>query len=402
MAGIRQSTRDYEAWLRRELGRDVVEKDLREKHEKMRESAFSFLRATYWRWAETVLEVCPDAADAPPVLAVGDVHLENFGTWRDADGRLVWGVNDFDEAAEMPYVLDLMRLATSALVAGADSLPIASGTICSAILQGYRRGPGRAAARRARSRRALAARAGRGFRKAAREILEEDRQDRERARAGALSQGPRGRHAGEKARHREDRAPGCRRRQPRPAALGRRRRLARGTGGARGQGAGDIDLAPAAHGKRQGAHALRGDRQRALSGRIDPWYRITDGIVVRRLSPNNRKIEAQGNAAVLALRADAAGDGPRAGQRAPRHWNRPQRRCHRARLETPSRMAGWRRARRKWPRPSAASTRSGPRDKRPDGEPSERLRRSPAPPSCARSAPCPPRPSPLRRGRPAR
>ena len=51
------------------------------------------------------------------MLAVGDIHLENFGTWRDADGRLVWGVNDFDEAAEMPYALDLIRLATSALVA---------------------------------------------------------------------------------------------------------------------------------------------------------------------------------------------------------------------------------------------------------------------------------------------
>ena len=51
--------------------------------------------------------------DAPRVLSVGDLHLENFGTWRDADGRLAWGVNDFDEAAVMPYVLDLVRLATS-------------------------------------------------------------------------------------------------------------------------------------------------------------------------------------------------------------------------------------------------------------------------------------------------
>ncbi len=51
--------------------------------------------------------------DAPQVLAVGDMHLENFGTWRDADGRLVWGVNDFDEAAVMPYPLDLVRLAAS-------------------------------------------------------------------------------------------------------------------------------------------------------------------------------------------------------------------------------------------------------------------------------------------------
>ena len=65
--------------------------------------------APIWRWAETILEVCPDLAGAAAVLAVGDIHLENFGTWRDGDGRLVWGVNDFDEAARMPYALDLVR-----------------------------------------------------------------------------------------------------------------------------------------------------------------------------------------------------------------------------------------------------------------------------------------------------
>jgi hypothetical protein len=26
----------------------------------------------------------------PRVLGVGDIHLENFGTWRDAEGRMVW------------------------------------------------------------------------------------------------------------------------------------------------------------------------------------------------------------------------------------------------------------------------------------------------------------------------
>ena len=102
MLEIHQSVKGYEGWLRRQLGREFVEKDLAQKHDKMRESPFAFLRATYWRWAETILEICPDAASAPQVLAVGDIHLENFGTWRDADGRLVWGVNDFDEAAEMP------------------------------------------------------------------------------------------------------------------------------------------------------------------------------------------------------------------------------------------------------------------------------------------------------------
>jgi hypothetical protein len=48
---------------------------------------------------------------------VGDLHVENFGTWRDIEGRLIWGINDFDEAFPMPYTNDLIRLATSALLA---------------------------------------------------------------------------------------------------------------------------------------------------------------------------------------------------------------------------------------------------------------------------------------------
>jgi hypothetical protein len=70
------------------------------------------------------------------VLAVGDLHVENFGTWRDAEGRLVWGVNDFDEAAKMPYAIDLVRLATSAELAPADNISLEA--ICASILRGYR------------------------------------------------------------------------------------------------------------------------------------------------------------------------------------------------------------------------------------------------------------------------
>src|SRR5947209_6238409 len=108
---IIESTAAYEAWLRAQLGDEVVEKDIKTKHGKMAEGPFPFLRATYWRWAETILDICPELANAASVLAVGDIHLENYGTWRDEEGRLVWGVNDFDEAADMPYALDLVRLA---------------------------------------------------------------------------------------------------------------------------------------------------------------------------------------------------------------------------------------------------------------------------------------------------
>jgi uncharacterized protein (DUF2252 family) len=135
--GIRGANRDYERWLKEQLRGEVVESDLKKKHKAMGQSAFAFLRATYWRWAEMILKTCPDLADAPRIMAVGDFHLENFGTWRDAEGRLVWGVNDYDEIAEMPYILDLVRLAVSAALA---PTPPSLELICGNIIEGYEHG----------------------------------------------------------------------------------------------------------------------------------------------------------------------------------------------------------------------------------------------------------------------
>src|SRR5579864_8648735 len=112
---IVKATKRYEEWLAAHT--TVVESDLRLKHEHMAENAFSFFRATFYRWMQLWPEVCPGLNAAPLVLAVGDLHVENFGTWRDLEGRLVWGVNDFDEACPLPYVIDLVRLAASAILA---------------------------------------------------------------------------------------------------------------------------------------------------------------------------------------------------------------------------------------------------------------------------------------------
>ena len=132
-----EATRAYESWLRKQV--DVVEADLAEKHRKMAASSFTFLRATFYRWVSTWIESCGDLASAPKVLAVGDLHVENFGTWRDREGRLAWGVNDFDEAATMPYSIDLVRLATSALLAREQqNFRMSDKAICDAILDGYR------------------------------------------------------------------------------------------------------------------------------------------------------------------------------------------------------------------------------------------------------------------------
>ena len=106
---IHQATEAYEAWLGKRLA--LISADMELKHQRMAESPFPFLRATFYRWVQRWPEVCPELAAAPAVLSVGDLHIENFGTWRDAEGRLIWGINDFDEAYPMPYTNDLVRLA---------------------------------------------------------------------------------------------------------------------------------------------------------------------------------------------------------------------------------------------------------------------------------------------------
>jgi hypothetical protein len=134
---IQQSTRAYELWLSKEL--PILPADLRLKHQRMKQSAFAFLRATFYRWAQLWPEVCSELASAPKVLGVGDLHLENFGTWRDSEGRLAWGVNDFDEACQLPYPADLVRLAASAQLGAQENHLVCDWTaVCEAILAGYR------------------------------------------------------------------------------------------------------------------------------------------------------------------------------------------------------------------------------------------------------------------------
>src|SRR5205807_8879570 len=111
--------------------------DLAIEHERMRSAPFPFFRATFYRWAQTWADLCGKVARAPKVLAVGDLHVENFGTWRDIEGRLIWGINDFDEAWRLPYTNDLVRLATSAIIAG---MTWHARDAAASILEGYREG----------------------------------------------------------------------------------------------------------------------------------------------------------------------------------------------------------------------------------------------------------------------
>ena len=136
---ILQATQAYERWSARQV--PFVSDDLRLKHAMMTQSGFSFLRATCYRWMQVWPEVCAELAGAPSLRAVGDLHVENFGTWRDSEGRLIWGINDFDEACVVPYTSDLVRLVVSAKLAGrAERLAVKLDEACEAVLTGYLEG----------------------------------------------------------------------------------------------------------------------------------------------------------------------------------------------------------------------------------------------------------------------
>jgi hypothetical protein len=133
---VQGATASYEAWMR--SCTTVLQSDLRSKHEQMKETPFGFLRGTFYRWAQLWPSECADLCGAPKVLAVGDLHVNSFGTWRDGEGRLCWGVDDFDEAYPLAYTNDLVRLAASLkIVIDAEGLSIKLKDGCNAILDGY-------------------------------------------------------------------------------------------------------------------------------------------------------------------------------------------------------------------------------------------------------------------------
>jgi hypothetical protein len=109
-----ERTGAYERWLAEHML--VVTADFDTKHREMAGSPMRFLRGSYYLWLESVC-TRPHLQRAPQVPIVGDLHIENFGTWRDRSGVRRWGVNDLDEIARGSYAVDLVRLAVSAVLA---------------------------------------------------------------------------------------------------------------------------------------------------------------------------------------------------------------------------------------------------------------------------------------------
>ncbi|MFC4896812.1 DUF2252 domain-containing protein [Streptosporangium amethystogenes subsp. fukuiense] len=94
----------------------------RRKFRKMAASPFAFYRGSACLfYADMTGEFADDAFlddQTRRVWIHGDLHAENFGTYMNASGVLVFNVNDFDEAYVGPYIWDLRRLSASIALIG--------------------------------------------------------------------------------------------------------------------------------------------------------------------------------------------------------------------------------------------------------------------------------------------
>ncbi|MFE4328209.1 DUF2252 domain-containing protein [Streptomyces sp. NPDC056831] len=94
----------------------------RVKFRKMAASPFAFYRGTaclYYADLSSTRNADPYLDERTSRVWVhGDLHAENFGTYMDSNGRLVFNVNDFDEAFVAPFTWDLKRFAASVALIG--------------------------------------------------------------------------------------------------------------------------------------------------------------------------------------------------------------------------------------------------------------------------------------------
>jgi uncharacterized protein (DUF2252 family) len=112
-----------------EAFRDLMEADpqaFRRKFRKMAAEPFAFYRGSAPLFYADVANLDDPYADerTSRIWIQGDLHAENFGTYLDGEGYLIFDVNDFDEAYLGHFTWDVQRFAASvALMGWTKALP---------------------------------------------------------------------------------------------------------------------------------------------------------------------------------------------------------------------------------------------------------------------------------------
>lgn len=94
------------------------------KYDKMSVSPFTFYRGTnhlFWKDFVGDPRLTTFSSARTRIWIQGDQHIENFGSFDNDEGRIVYDVNDFDEAVLADYQYDLWRAATSLVLVARDA-----------------------------------------------------------------------------------------------------------------------------------------------------------------------------------------------------------------------------------------------------------------------------------------
>lgn len=89
------------------------------KYEAMAKDPFRFFRGTCHLFYHDLVKDYPFAA-SPATWICGDLHLENFGSYKGSNRQVYFDMNDFDEGIKAPLLYDLSRLLVSLEVAIAE------------------------------------------------------------------------------------------------------------------------------------------------------------------------------------------------------------------------------------------------------------------------------------------
>ena len=110
------------------------------KYRAIRATPLAFLRGTCHLFYDRL----PNSTifkSAPVAWSCGDLHLENFGSYK-GDNRVVYfDINDFDESCLLPASIDVLRLMTSIIVACNDDTTVGNASIqivLNRLLDAYR------------------------------------------------------------------------------------------------------------------------------------------------------------------------------------------------------------------------------------------------------------------------
>jgi len=86
------------------------------KYEAMLENAFRFFRGTCHLFYQRLSKL-KNMPKSPVGWICGDLHLENFGSYRGGNNLVYFDLNDFDEAIKAPVLWEVLRLVTSIFIA---------------------------------------------------------------------------------------------------------------------------------------------------------------------------------------------------------------------------------------------------------------------------------------------